>query len=153
MKRTYSIIGLIGGLIVILLGFLVLTGAFGGDTDTASSAPYAYDSGYAKFGADFYNYVANNAEEAASASRTAARNLNEIAKLLKGFCGIQLMAFGLFMTCLFGGKLKKAEPEQAAPETTAESTTAPEPETEPVEATEQEAAPAEQETSPKEPEA
>lgn len=133
MKKAFSLIGIISGLVVILLGILVMTGVFGARTDYASSASYTYDSGYATFGADFYNYVVNNAEEAASASRTVASNLNSIAGFLKTVCGIMLMAFGLFMVCLFGCKLEKKtsaqyiaapKPESAEPVLTEMSATA-----------------------------
>lgn len=110
-KKLFSLIGLAGGIIVILVGLLVMTGSFGGDASTASGASYLYDSGYATFGADFYNYVSNNAAEAASAARTVAGNIKSIAGLMKNVCGLSLMAFGLFMTCFFG--IKYAEFNEA----------------------------------------
>lgn len=106
MKRKFTLLGIITGLIVILFGILVMAGAFGANTYSASSSSY-YDSGYGRFGADFYTYVVNNAAETASAARTAANNLNHIAGFLRAVSGIMLMAFGLFMVCLFGCKLEK----------------------------------------------
>jgi len=100
-KKTLALIGMITGGLLFLCGLLVMLGAFGGDTGYASSAGYLYDSGYATFGADFYNYVSNNAAEAASASRTAANNLDDIASLLKNVCGVFLMGIGLMAACSF----------------------------------------------------
>ncbi len=113
-KKTLSKIGMIGGAVVIILGILVLVGAMGGDAIHPSEAPYPYDSGYATFGADFYNYVCNNTQETASAARAAAANLWEISQLLKIALGVFLMAFGLFMSCTFGIKLAEERPAAAA---------------------------------------
>ena len=101
-KKTLALIGMIVAAVMFLCGLLVMVGAFGGDTTSASGAGYLYDSGYATFGADFYNYVTNNAAEAASASRTAAGNLDDIATLLKNVCGVFLMGIGAMAACGFG---------------------------------------------------
>lgn len=153
-KKTVSIIGMVCGAVIILLGILVMAGSMGGGASTASGASYLYDSGYATFGADFYTYVSNNAAEAASASRVVASNLKAIAELLKNACGILIMAVGLFTTCYFGVKLTEckaevktdkapdAEPALEMPELEAET----EPAVEPQEAeTEPAAEPQEQE--------
>lgn len=111
-KKTISLVAMIVSVLVAFFGFLTLVGAMGGDTDIASasfdSGSFLYDNGYAEFGADFYTYVSNNAaaaadaaESAASAARTVASNLNDIATLLKSFCGIFLMGFGLVNLCRF----------------------------------------------------
>jgi hypothetical protein len=100
-KKTISLVAMIVSAVVFFFGFLVMVGAIGGDTGLASGAPYSYDSGYAEFGADFYTYVSNNAGEAATAARTVASNLHEIASLLKGTLGIFLMGFGLMNLCRF----------------------------------------------------
>ena len=113
MKKTYSIIAMVVSILIVLLGVLTLTGALGGDTSYPSSAPWSYDSGYATFGGDFYTYVSNNAGEAASASRTAASNLNDIATLLKSFCGISLAGFGLLSFCFFGTILAEEKRREA----------------------------------------
>ena len=134
VKKTYSIIAMVVSVLIVLFGVLTLAGALGGDTSYPSSAPWSYDTGYATFGGDFYTYVSNNAGEAASASRTAASNLDEIATLLKSFCGISLSGFGLLSFCFFGTILAeekrrealnlqfaaKAAAEQAEEETAAE---------------------------------
>ena len=115
-KKSYAVMGMIVGTVMVLMGILTMSGAFGGAADTATSASYVYSSGYATFGADFYTYVTNNAGEAASAGRTTARNLYEIAGLLKNVFGIGLIGFGLFMNCLFGIKFAEAKAEAAAPQ-------------------------------------
>ena len=94
--------GMILGLVMALCGILTITGTMGGDTSYPSSAPYSYESGYASFGADFYTYVSNNSAEAASAARTTASNLEDIAELLKNVCGCFLAVFGLMGVCFFG---------------------------------------------------
>lgn len=117
-KKTVSLIAMVVSALLVLFGILVLAGSLGGDTSYASSS-YLYDSGYAEFGADFYTYVSNNAAEAASAARTTASNLGDIAELLKNVCGIFLMGFGLLSLCHFAmvwlGE-KKEEPVQAPAE-------------------------------------
>ena len=111
MKKGFSIIGLIVGFIVAFLGILMIAGAFGGVTYSAADTPYPYSSssGYAKFGADFYNYVNNNVASTASAARTTATNLNTIAHILRAGLGILMIAIGMTMACLFGGKIKESE--------------------------------------------
>ena len=110
-KRYYSIVGMVVGTIIVVLGILTLSGVLGENTSTASSSSYLYDSGYASFGADFYSYVTNNAGEAASAARTIAANQNVIYGFLKLAFGILMIAFGLFMNCFFGVKLTEAKAE------------------------------------------
>ena len=108
-KKSYSVFGMIIGILIAILGVLVISGSLGGDTSYASSAPYSYDSGYATFGAEFYTFVSNNAGEAASASRTAANNLDDIAELLKNALGIFLIGFGLMGFCFFGISFSEAK--------------------------------------------
>ena len=105
MKKAFSFIGMVMGCIVAVLGVLLMLGVFGGDTGTASGSISLYDSGYAKFGADFYTYVTNNAYEAAVGARVTANNLHYIAELLKPALGIFLIGFGTGMLCLFAGKV------------------------------------------------
>lgn len=121
MKKTFCSIGIIVSAAIILIGILTVSGALGGNTNSASTASYLYDSGYASFGADFYTYVTNNAEEAASASRTVAGNLTEIAKLLKNVIGFGLICFGVLSGCAFGiaatcGSKPKQKTENTQPE-------------------------------------
>ena len=116
MKKAFSVLGMVSGIAVVVLGFLMLFGVLGGNTSSATSSSYLYPSGYATFGADFYTYVSNNAAEAASASRVAANNLNTIAKTIRTGSGILLIGFGMMLLCLFGsrlGAMKDAEVNQA----------------------------------------
>lgn len=103
-SKAFGIIGIVISLVLVVCGIVVMAGALGGDTHYPEGAGYLYDSGYAQFGADFYNFVSNNAAEAAAASRTAAYNLAEISELLKNSCGIFLIGFGLLGFCYFGMK-------------------------------------------------
>ena len=124
-KRTISFAAMIISALIFICGLLVIFGAFGGSTSTNYGAPYSYDAGYATFGTDFYTYVSNNASEAASASRTAANNLDDIATLLKSVCGIALMGFGLLSLCRntivwLETKATAAAPAPAAEEAAAE---------------------------------
>lgn len=103
-KSSMAVLGVVSGVIMIIMGLLVLLGVFGPDTSYASSASYIYDSGYATFGADFYNYVSNNAAEAAVAARTTAANIDKLASMLKWVFGISFIGFGMFEVCFFGMK-------------------------------------------------
>ena len=110
--KSFSLLGMICGAIMVILGILVLCGVMGGDMTHANSAPYSYDSGYATFGADFYTYAVNNAEEAAVAGRAAASNAYEIGYLMKNVYGISFIAAGLFMVCLFGTKFTEFQKDE-----------------------------------------
>ena len=101
-KKTLSLVGIIVGFVFVLVGILSLSGSLGGNTSYPDTAPYLYDSGYATFGADYYTYSVNNAAEAASAARTIATNLDDIADFLKIFCGLFSMCFGAAIVCCFG---------------------------------------------------
>ena len=101
-KKILSLLGIIIGFAFVLIGILSFSGALGGNTSYPGSAPYSYDSGYASFGADYYTYSVNNTAETASAARTTAGNLNDIANFLKIFCGLFSICFGLLIVCCFG---------------------------------------------------
>ncbi len=105
MKKTFSIIGIIFGLLMIVFGILAVSDALGGFTVAAN---YPYDSGYATFGADFYSYVSNNAA-------LAARNVRELGNLVKNVSSVLLIGLGLFMVCLFGTKLAECKETAAVP--------------------------------------
>lgn len=102
MKKKLSILGIVIGVLFVLVGILSIFGALGDDASYPSSAPYDYDSGYAEFGGDYYTYSSNNAAEAASAARTAARNVKVISEFLTLFCGLTSILFGLMVICGFG---------------------------------------------------
>lgn len=99
-KKIISLIAMIVSAAIAVCGILVLTGSLGGDTSYPGSSTL-YDSGYSKFGADFYTYVSNNAAEAASAARTTANNIGDIADLLKNVCGLSMLGIGLLCLCHF----------------------------------------------------
>lgn len=126
MKKVFPIVGILAGVALIITGIVCLAGGMGGNASTASSAGYLYDSGYTTFGADFYTYVSNNAQEAASAARTAANNLASIARLLKNSLGILMLCTGLLSVCHFGRGLdakaanNTASATQPIPENTEE---------------------------------
>ena len=113
-KKIVSLIGLGISGVIVLLGLLVLTGALTGNTTTASSALYPYDSGYATFGADFYSYVSNNAQEAASAGRTTAANVHRLFQLIRTVSGLFLMGFGALNACSFMLKFLECQGEKPA---------------------------------------
>ena len=102
MKKAFSIVGMFVGIAFIVVGILATSGTFGGNTSSPSSAPSAYDSGYASFGADYYTYSVNNSAEAASAARTAANNIGDIAEFMVTFGGIVSILVGLAVLCGFG---------------------------------------------------
>ena len=79
-KRTISIIGIAISALLVLFGILAMSGALGGSTYYADSAPYSYDSGFATFGGDYYTYSVNNSAEAAAGARAAASNLRKAGK-------------------------------------------------------------------------
>lgn len=111
MKKKFSVIGMAVGMLLAFLGILTVSGVFGNGNYSAGVSPY--DSGYAKFGGDYYTYSVNNSAETASAAKAAANNLREISDILKNGIGFSMMAMGLFAFCGFGivfsGCVKKPE--------------------------------------------
>ncbi len=101
MKKIFSILGMAGGLLLIILGFLTIFGNFG-DAIYSVESSYGYDSGYATFGSDYYTYSSNNMAEAASGAAATANNLREISDLLRNSLGWFMMMFGLAIICGFG---------------------------------------------------
>lgn len=101
-KKILSLVGMIVGFVFVLIGILSLSGALGGNASYPGSAPYSYESGYATFGGDYYTYSVNNTAETASAARTTANNLRDIADFLKMFCGLFSICFGAVIVCCFG---------------------------------------------------
>ena len=117
MKKAFSIIGIVASAALVLAGIAVMTSLFGYlAAGHVSSPPHesfgsSYDYGYAKFGADFYNYVSNNAGFAAYGAQRAAGNLSEIFDLLRFAIGITMICFGIGGVAAFGvvlGGLKNA---------------------------------------------
>ena len=103
MKKTISLVGMIVGFAFVVVGILAMSGTFGCDVMShASSAPSAYDSGYASFGADYYSYSVNNGAEAAVGARVAANNLADIGEFISMFSGVMSMLIGFAVICGFG---------------------------------------------------
>ncbi|MBR2152449.1 MAG: hypothetical protein IJ944_04095 [Clostridia bacterium] len=119
MKKKLSIFGIIIGIAFIIVGFISMSGGFGGITSYASGAPYSYDSGFASFGADYYTYSVNNAAEAAQGARIAAGNIGDVADFLLAFFGVSSILFGLMVICGFGIVLSTC-PKKLAQGTTEE---------------------------------
>lgn len=116
MRKKYLLLaGFAIGFAFVIVGILSLAGALGGDAHDASSAPSYYDSGYGKFGADYYTYSVNNSAAAASAARTTAGNVAEIAKFLTTFCGLSSILIGLLVMCGFALALHSGVKETAEP--------------------------------------
>lgn len=101
LKLVFSLAGMISGLLLILFGFITVFGGFGGSHHYTTSH-IEYDSGYAKFGADYYTYSVNNTAETASAAMAANSNLTEISDILCRGIGLSMICFGLFGLCGFG---------------------------------------------------
>lgn len=99
MKKKFSIGGMVVGLLIVLFGILTVSGAFGTGIGTGGgtgdSSPY--DSGYAKFGGDYYTYSVNNSAEAASAARAAASNARAAASNASNILDFLCLALGTFM--------------------------------------------------------
>ena len=107
MKKAFSIIGIVASVALVAAGVTVLTSLFGylasGHVgDPHGSYGTSYDYGYATFGADFYNYVSNNAGLAAYGAQRAAGNLSEIFDLLRFALGVTMICFGLGGVAAFG---------------------------------------------------
>ena len=107
-KKNCTIIGMLASVALIVTGIVVLTSLFGNWNTSHVSSPYGgptttkYDYGYAVFGADFYNYVANNAALSGYGAQTAAGNLSEIFEMLRFSIGVFMICFGLGSLGAFG---------------------------------------------------
>lgn len=101
-RKNISLIGIIAGIAFIVVGILAMVGALGADATHAGSAPEKFASGYASFNGDYYTYSINNSAETATAARTTAGNLVDIADFLKIFCGLFSIGFGFVVACGFG---------------------------------------------------
>ena len=102
MKKGFKIAGMVVSVALVIFGVLIMCGVFKDGVSYPGNASTGYDSGYAIFGADFYNYVCNNSAEAASAARAAAYNAIDIIDILTGGFGAIIIAMGLLGFCFFG---------------------------------------------------
>ncbi len=125
MKKFFSVIGMLAGIGMIVVGVLFLTGTFGGDavgSVTAERYGATSEYGYAKFGADFYTYVsnnayvaANNAYEAARTSAATANRVTALTELVRYAGGLLMIFFGLFGFCGFGVAFAGPKKKGSAP--------------------------------------
>lgn len=101
MKKTFSMIGIIAGaIIIIILGIVVLA------LDTGTTYVES-----ASFGADFYTY-------SYKAIKIAAQNVGNLANIASKGIGFLLIAIGITDICVFGCKLADIkEPPSALPAT------------------------------------
>lgn len=102
MNKKFKTLGILVSIGMIIFGILVLTGEFTPSLSYPGTASSTYDSGYAVFGADFYNYVCNNSAEAAAAARAAAYNTTDIVHIISDGFGVSFIALGLLAFCFFG---------------------------------------------------
>lgn len=109
-KKTSSILGLITSIVFAVIGLLILCEVFGGSTGSLVS-PYNYDYGYATFGADFYNYVSNNAAYSAKGIVAVYNTLSSLNDLLKNVFGFLFIGIGLFGICHFAPQIEKKAKE------------------------------------------
>ena len=86
MKKAFSILGMIFGGVIVVMGIIVLTMDMGTHLDTAS------------FGGDFYTY-------SYKATRAAANNVYYLEDIVRKGIGFLLIALGLTDICAFGSKL------------------------------------------------
>ncbi len=125
-KKGFAVVGVIASVALVLGGIVVMTGFFGswysrGVGSPTGSYGTTYDYGYAVFGADFYNYVSNNAGMAGYGAQAAANNTADILDMLKFAVGIVMICFGAGGFAAFGivlsgcGGKKAVSPGVGAP--------------------------------------
>lgn len=105
-KKASSILGLVTSIVLAVIGILILCEVFGGSHGSLVS-PYNYDYGYATFGADFYNYVSNNAAYSAKGTVAVYQTLSSLNDLLKNAFGFLFIGIGLFGVCHFAPQIEK----------------------------------------------
>ncbi|MBQ7399347.1 MAG: hypothetical protein IJW06_02645 [Clostridia bacterium] len=102
MKKTFSIIGILVGVALIIIGIATMGGGLGGNTSHGFTNALNHDNGYTSFGAAFYTYVNNNAAEISENTSQIAWNTDDIGDFLKNFFGIISICFGMITICGFG---------------------------------------------------
>lgn len=106
-KKISNILRLIVCAALIIIGVITLFGGFTGDNYYSSPSNYNYDVGYATFGADFYNFVSNNAAYAAYNTARVAARVSDLIDLMENIFGFAFIAVGLLGICKFGIKEEK----------------------------------------------
>lgn len=105
-KKASSILGLVTSIVLAVIGLLILFEVFGGSHGSLVY-PYNYDYGYATFGADFYNYVSNNAAYSAKGTVAVYHTLSSLNDLLRNAFGFLFIGIGLFGVCHFAPQIEK----------------------------------------------
>ena len=108
-KKASKIMGLVVSAIIVVIGIIILFGGFTGDNYYSSASNYNYDYGYATFGADFYNYVSNNAAYAAYNTSKVAAYVQDLTDLMEVAFGFAFIFAGLLGICKFAVKEEKTE--------------------------------------------
>lgn len=106
-KKVSNIVRLVVCAALIIIGVITLFGGFTGDNYYSSPSNYNYDFGYATFGADFYNFVSNNAAYAAYNTARVAARVSDLIDLIENIFGCAFIATGLLGICKFGVKEEK----------------------------------------------
>lgn len=88
-EKTWSLIGMAVGLIVILIGFVFM--ATPADSYTTESTDYA------SFGADYYTYEYDATRAAASNAAVTANNLRELSSKLALYSGMFFVVLGVLI--------------------------------------------------------
>lgn len=101
MKKNFSIIGMITGILLVVVGILSMCEVFG-DGNSFGNHNYQYDSGYATFGGDYYTYVVNNTAEIQDEIDAANSNIMDIAEYMQMAFGLFFICFGILAFCGFG---------------------------------------------------
>lgn len=115
-EKKFLTMGIVISVLIVFLGILTMANVFCSEISTIGNTTL-YDHGYSAFGADFYTYVSNNAADAASTSRTTAKNVILLISLIKTTSGLFLCSIGAMGFCYFSAaaaKVQAAEP--ASPE-------------------------------------
>lgn len=100
MKKTFSIIGILSGIAVIVFGVTLLTKEF----SYSFNRPLIEYS----FGADFYTEIYAATFDAANSLYSIGQLLEDIAGLVAHGFGYLLIAFGLFDICFFCTRMEDA---------------------------------------------
>lgn len=109
MKKRFSTIGIILGIVIIVLGLHLAFGYH--DYSLKGNSTYSYS-----FGADFYTEIYSATENAADNILAMDNYLRDVMEFLLVAAGLIVAAFGGVVTCYFGCKLADAKnPPVAVP--------------------------------------
>jgi hypothetical protein len=108
MKKFFSVVGIVLGIVIIILGLYL---AFGHKSFKYTGAETL---GYV-FGADFYTEEYSATENAADNILALGNYLAEVTKFILFVIGLLFSAFGGVIVCHFGCKLSNAKNNQKNP--------------------------------------